>query len=83
MDRSKLSCSDLILAAQCEQLACNNGIYVSDMAEIACLAHLADARVWPCGVIYGKAHIKGESLIGCCQDWGPVKKEAQRDGEVC
>ena len=57
--------SDTELAKLCIELASNNGMKVSDMTDDACLAHLADARVFACGVLKGYSHIKGESMEGC------------------
>ena len=69
---------DKELAMLCNYLGPNSGIKCSDEPKDICLAHLADARVFPCSILYRDDTFIGRGLGGCV-DWTPIPKERQID----
>jgi len=44
------------------------GKFEDDNSEPTCLAHLAEARVFSCGVWLGKSHLKRGNPVNLCVD---------------
>ncbi len=64
---------DLDKAVHCKFLMAGDNWQPTDMDKLACGAHLVEARVFNCGVIYGYLTLTNLPDKGGCADYAPRK----------